>query len=378
MNKKNPRILLGVTDDFSLRLLKGLPERLSEQGWEVHVVANGGQYADAYQSTEVTLHKIIMARKPSPFADLRALRAWARLIKELAPDLVLVGTPKAALLGTLASWLRRVPRRIYHLRGLRLETIQGLPRIFYWGVERLTLLLSTRAIAVSSSLRQKVTRLKLVDEEKITVLGPGSSNGVDTDHFKPSTNSKSFELPELLNGVPVIGFVGRITKDKGSEELAAASHLLYDAGVEHQLLIVGPNEGDDAINALSRYALGNPPVYTGVVNDTAPYYGLMDVLCLPTHREGFPNVVLEAGASGVATVTTDATGAVDSVIEGLTGKKVRVGDEVGLARVLQHLLTSPQERKRLGTNARQYVEKHFAQEVIQNELIAFLCGQEPA
>lgn len=376
MNENKPRIIVGVTDDFSLRLLKGLPERMSQEGWDVHIVANGGQYADEYQSDKVTLHKIAMAREPSLFTDLRALRAWIALIKDLAPDIVFVGTPKASLLGMLGAWIRRVPHRIYHLRGLRLETIHGIPRIFYWSIEKFVLLMSTRTIAVSSSLRRKVICLKLTSPNKIVVLGPGSSNGVDTRHFKPSTNKTTRELAGLRQNVPVIGFVGRVTKDKGSEELAAASRILYDAGVEHQLLIVGPNEGDQALNTLSRYARETPPIYTGVVNDTAPYYALMDVLCLPTHREGFPNVVLEAGASGIATVTTHATGAVDSVVDGVTGRKVEVGDAAGLAEVLEYLLMNLPERQELGINARNHIEKHFAQEVIQTELLGFLASQD--
>src|SRR5699024_11134713 len=128
---------------------------------------------------------IAMEREPSPQADLRALRSWIVLLKELSPDIVFVGTPKAGLLGIMAAWLSKVPRRVYHLRGLRLESASGLARTVYWLLEKLAFLVSTEAIAVSPSLRQRVIDLKLVRSGKIVVLEQGSSNGVDITHFDP-------------------------------------------------------------------------------------------------------------------------------------------------------------------------------------------------
>lgn len=377
MSKSSQRIVLGVTHARSLKLMRGLPERLADEGWDVHIVSDDGPEAEVYDHPHITLHSIAMERKPSLRADLRALRSWTALLKKLAPDVVFVGTPKAALLGVIGAWLSNVPRRVYHLRGLRLESAKGVARKVYWLLEKLAFRLATEAIAVSSSLRQRVIDLKLVRPGKIVVLGQGSSNGVDITHFEPRDKStiSSHDL-NLRDGVPIIGFVGRFTKDKGSHELTEASRLLHRRGVDHQVLIVGSEEDDGAVVKMNHVDSNSLPIVTGRVRDTAPYYQLMDLLCLPSHREGFPNVVLEAGASGIATVTTDATGAVDSVVDEVTGRLVEVGDIEELANVLADLIANPQEREQLGLAARHRIEKNFTRETIQNELSIFLANMQ--
>lgn len=204
-----PRILLGVTVAKSLILMQGLPRILIESGWDVHVVSNPGAELDQLSAEGITVHPIVMAREPSPFQDLRSLRAWSRLIRSVHPDVVFTGTPKAGLLGMLAAKLRRVPVRIYHLRGLRMETSTGWRRHVYALVERLAIASATETLAVSKSLRDEVARLGLARPTRMVVLGEGSSNGVDTDRFAPG--GPSSELARRLGideSLPVIGYVG--------------------------------------------------------------------------------------------------------------------------------------------------------------------------
>lgn len=377
-----PRILLGVTADISIGLMKGFPEYLVKQGWDVHVVSSPGpSLQNLSEMPGVTAHPLPMAREISLFADLRSLVAWIRLLVRVRPDMISIGTPKAGLLGGLAGLFASVPVRIYLLRGLRFETASGLQRRILLAVERLTIAVSHTVLAVSFSLRQRTIDLELVKREKIVVLGAGSSNGVDVARFNRAnfTKKEIADLSEhlgLLRGVPVIGFVGRLTADKGLNVLAKACSILTRNGVDHQLLIVG--SVDDESGRVSLDLLqnaGRPPVVTGHVSEPAIYYRLMDLLCLPTFREGFPNVILEAGASSLPSVTTDATGAVDSTIHEETGLIVPKGDSEALAASLRRLLTNEVEAREMGKNAHDFVSTNFERAEVWAIFENFLSAQ---
>jgi len=379
-----PKVLLGVTADISLRLMRGFPQYLVEHGWDVHVVSSPGPLLqDLSEIPGVTAHPLSMTREVSLVADLRSLVAWIRLLVRVRPDVISIGTPKAGLLGGLAGLFAGVPVRIYLLRGLRFETTSGLQRRILFAVERLSVAASHIVLAVSFSLRQRAIELSMVKPEKIVVLGAGSSNGVDVATFDRTnfTEEEIADLSErlgLLRGVPVIGFVGRLTADKGLHVLAEACSILTQNGVDHQLLIVGSVDGESGRASLDRLQnAGRPAVVTGHVSEPAIYYQLMDLLCLPTLREGFPNVILEAGASSLPSVTTDATGAVDSTIHEETGLIVPKGDSEALAASLKRLLTNKMETFKMGNNARDFVRANFQRADVWAILEKFFSEQSP-
>ncbi|KRC49310.1 hypothetical protein ASE16_11155 [Leifsonia sp. Root227] len=370
MTARRPRIVLGVTVDLSLRLMAGFPQFLADRGWDVHVVCSPGARLDALNGADgVTVHPLTMAREPSPLSDLRSLIAWVRLLRRLRPDVISVGTPKAGLLGGIAGRLTKVPGRVYMLRGLRLETSTGVSRRIFTFLERLTIRSATKTLAVSASLASRAVELKLASPDAITVLGDGSSNGIDVDAFErslPSPDTLDRLRAELVlsTETPVVGFVGRLTEDKGLLVLSAAVERLANQGTAFQLLIVGGVEGDASVADLIPPSPGITTVTTGFVNDPERYYALMDVLCLPTLREGFPNVVLEAAAAGVPTVTTTATGAVDSVVDGQTGIVVPAGDADALADGLRRLIADQALRQRFGAAAKLRARERFDRSVV--------------
>lgn len=362
-----PRILLGVTADLSLTLMRGFPEYLRDQGWDVHVVSNPGPALTALGTVKgITTHAVTMARRPSPIQDLHSLVTWCRTLRRVRPDVMSVGTPKAGLLGGTAGFLTRVPRRIYLLRGLRLETSSGIQRHIFSVLEGLSMNVAHEVVSVSESLRRRVIGLGLVPASKVLVLGHGSSNGVDVaafsaGSFEPGEIAALADSLNMVSAVPVIGFVGRLSTDKGLKVLAEARKILNQRGVDHQLLIVGGiDEGEDDSLLDKIRSPGRDIIGTGYVNDTRPYFQLMDILCLPTYREGFPNVVLESAAAGIPAVTTDATGAIDSVVSGSTGLIVGVGSATELADALQTLILDPSLRADMGAAARRHVSENFS------------------
>lgn len=312
----------------------------------------------------VDAHVISLEREPSPIADLRGLVQLITLMRRLRPYRVVYGTPKATLLAGLAARICRVPVRIQVLHCLRLETTSGLFRRFLLMTERLALALSTHTVAVSHGLRTRLAELG-VDVARVDVIGKGSVVGVDGQRARRIGEDAALrrEQRRVLGVRPdelVVGFVGRVTRDKGIEELVRAVAALRDEGLPLRLALIGPDEGTDALDADVRGLLGTPWVTsTGNLTDPAEVFAAFDVFCLPSHREGLPTVVLEAWATGIPVVVSDCTGIRDLVVDGQTGVVVPTGDHCALAAGLRGVLGDEALGARLRAAGRDEVEQHF-------------------
>jgi glycosyltransferase involved in cell wall biosynthesis len=360
-----PTMVVGVTNQESCLILGARLRVLRRAGFRVVLVCSPGPLVDSTAaSAGVERANIPMRRTIAPAADPLALfRLWWVLGK-CKPDLVEFGTPKAGLLGTLAAWLRGVPRRVYMLRGLKLERSSGFKRWILLGAERIACACAHVVLCNSASLRVEALALRLAPAAKLLVLGEGSSNGVDVARFSPGPTDirEKFDIPREA---PVVGFVGRFTRDKGLPELMEAFDLILLAEPATHLLLVGWfDASEDALDAgLCDRILSHPRIHcTGFVADTAPYYRSMDVMVLPTWREGFPNAVLEAAATGIPVVTTESTGARDAVVAEVTGLLIPPGYPEAIYESVIKLLRDPERRLRMGRAARAWVTEHYSEE----------------
>lgn len=363
MLQRRPHILVGVTSAQTCLVLRGRARALRDAGFTVSLLSAPGEMLEETARTEqVDAFAIPMERGMSPFHDAVAfVRIWC-LLRRLKPDLVELSTPKAALLGLVAARFCGVPVRIYLLRGLKLETSRGLRRILLLWAERIASGSADLVVCNSRSLRNKALAMGIARPSKLVLLGEGSSNGVNLARFAPGKTSVRKELG-IPHDAPVVGFSGRLTADKGLPELLEAFAVVLRHVPDAYLLLVGWfDAAEDALEVGIRARIeGHPRVLcTGFVEDTALYYRAMDVMVHPSWREGFPNVVLEASASGVPVIATHCTGSSDAVIPEVTGLLVPIGSPEAISEAVLNLLGDPDLRKRMSAAARTWVAENYS------------------
>lgn len=350
-----------VTVPATLSLMQGQLEFMAGAGFDVHVIAAfGAAAARAAPGTGVTYHSVPMSRRLEPLADSRALLRVIGLLARLRPDIVQAGTPKAGLLGMVASRVLGTGVRIYHVRGLaHMAGKRGRALVAAAG-ERASCRLATHVLCVSESVRHSLVEDGFCAASKAHVLLRGGSNGVDAEErFDPTRLAADRERIRGSLDIPhtsrVIGFVGRLVRDKGLVELAAAWRVLRDRFPDCVLLLVGPFEDEDPLPADTRSFLEADPRVRITKTDwgqAAPLYAAMDVLAFPSHREGFPNVPLEAGAMGLPVVAARVIGSVDAVLHDVTGLLVAPRSSIALADALGLVLEDRDLARRLGAEGR--------------------------
>ena len=369
MKENKKRILYMVTVPFSAHIFfPGQLQFLRENGYEVHLAAAPSPEEELRRIASqegIEAHFVPLEREIALKRDLLGLFSTWQLMRQLRPNIVNLGTPKAGLIGGLAAAVSGVPIRIYTLHGLRLETARGPKRYILLWMERLACACAHQVICVSPSLRKRAIQLHLLPAHKAIVLKQGSCNGIDAQKFSlPDSKREIIQLREKLKipeAAQVVGFVGRLVRDKGITELVSAFEQLYSKDSKLYLLLLGDYEEGDPVSFGVRDIVRTHPniITTGFVQDTSLYYQLMDVLAFPTYREGFGNVALEAGATGVPVVASNATGAIDAVIDGVSGLTVPVKNTNALSAALNHILQNKHLAHQLGEGGRQRVLQDF-------------------
>lgn len=358
-----------VTVSKSISLMEGQVEFLNKNHYDVHLVSSKGNELSKYNQLKV--HPIKMFREISLINDFKSLINMIILFTKEKPIIINSGTPKAGLIGTLAGFITKRPVRIYTVRGLRLETVSGIKYKILYTMEKLAMLCATDVIAISDSLKDKIIDLGLVKEGKVRVLGRGSSNGLNLEKFDLKANKIDGKIKGKIKNKFVIGFVGRITKDKGISELLEAFRKINEKHDECILLIIGSIETGDPVPSqdLNFIKESHQIIHIDHVNNPINYYNNMSVLVFPTHREGFGNVSIEAQALEVPVITYDVTGAKDTVLHNKTGFIVPKEDSNAIFDKLSYFYQNEDKRTEFGQNGRKWVFENFSNETIWKELL---------
>lgn len=345
---------------------------LKELGYEITCIASPGKLPSEVEKVGLSFKEVKIEREISILKDLKTLAALCQLFWNENPDIVHSGTPKAGLLCALASYLTRVPIRVHTFTGQRWATISGTQKKILIFLDWLLVRLNTSCYADSHSQVAFLEKAGIAPIGKVRCLRYGSLGGVDSKRF--STVTKSMSLLKkygIQQTDKIILFVGRIHPDKGIEELYSAFKILAEVRTNLKLLLVGDfeNFNNPRLQFLKKQLeLDDRVILTGFQNNVAQFYKLGYVLCLPSHREGFGTVVIEAAASGLPTVGSRIPGLIDAVVDQETGLLAELKNVHSLVEKLALILDNPDFRERLAQNAETRAKRDFSPTDIAGEL----------
>jgi len=375
--RKKSKICIITTVDSSLYVL--FPDffpLLIEKGFGVVGICAEGPWVEKIRNQGIKVIIVPMTRGFTPWQDLKCLWKLYRIFKSERFDLIHYSTPKAALLAAIAGRFAHCPVLLYTLRGLGYTAFGGLKRLVGKFCEKIACRYADHIIIISTSLMQEAVKENLVAADAVEVLGAGSSKGVDLDRFQLNETrlANAQKIKQSLgigNDDLIIGYAGRLTKEKGIVELVNAFTLLRKTHPNLHLLLMGHT---DQRNPLSQETLEllHKSEYIHVITfqDNIPdYLAAMDILVLPSYREGFGNTLIEASAMQVPVVATDIPGCRDAVVNGKTGLLVKPQDITSLAKALNELIEERAKRIALGKNGEKWVRKNFDRDLVWAKLI---------
>ncbi|MCZ2478021.1 glycosyltransferase family 4 protein [Aquirufa antheringensis] len=351
-------------------------EYFQKKGDKIFVACSfSKELIDFCESKNVVFLSIPVVRGINPLMDIYALFKLFLFVKKHNISVVVGHTPKGGLLGMLVGYICGVHRKFYFRHGLMFETSRGFKRFILLQIERFTGFLADKVICVSRSILKNSNGLKLSEFHKNILLNYGTCNGIDAlEKFNPEiANQDKVDQLRISLGIEdsdfVVGFVGRLVNDKGISELVDAWKLIIKDFSKVKLLLVGPFESRDGLSeACIKFIRDeNTIVHVDYTNDPAIYYCLMNLFILPSFREGFPTVVLEASAMKLPVITTRKTGCVDSIEENITGVFCEI-EPISIYDAISKFINDKSRIESFGNFGRKRVLEDFSQEVIWNDL----------
>ena len=322
----------------------------------------------------VRVRHIDIARKIAPWEDLRALFQLLRCFREIRPASVHSLTPKAGLLAMLAGLLAGVPWRFHTFTGQVWANKTGVGKLLLKGIDRLIVLCASQVFADSASQCRFLETERVVRRDGVTVLGQGSVSGVDLARFRPDPAARAALRTEtgVADAVPVFLFVGRLVRDKGVFDLVKAFATLNTRHGQWELWMVGPDEEGLQISLQAEgERLGARLRWFGPTPTPERYMAAADVFVLPSYREGFGSVVIEAAARGIPTIAYRIDGVADAIIENHTGCFVAKGNIEELAQAMERLGSDPEMLSDLGEAAHRRAVEDYSSSTVSAAWLAF-------
>ncbi len=370
------RVARVATIPLSFLVYKKMYELMSDMGCEFTFISSSGEEVEALEKIPRAQHQCIeIKRGLSPLRDLAAVWRLFRLFRQQKFDIIHSHTPKAGLVVALAGLLAGTPIRLHTFTGQRWATLKGLTKQFLVLCDKIVAGLNTHCFADSPSQVEFLIQSGIGDIEKLSCIHRGSFGGVDFNRF--DVHRHSDRAPKRLEiGCPqdsiVLIFLGRLVKDKGIVELLTAFKNLHAENESLALLLVGPYEPDlDPLPKSSHELIAShPSIFSlGMKSDPEHYLGMSDILCLPSYREGFGTVVLEAAALGLPSIGTDIVGLKDAIVDGVTGLLCECRSTRDLEAKLKVLIHDEALRREMGNAAHERTRRSFDSQVLSEKTV---------
>jgi glycosyltransferase involved in cell wall biosynthesis len=356
------------------KLLEG-QLRFMNEFYEVIAVSSENEYLERIgQKENVSTFHIEMTRKITPIQDVISVVKMYFFLKKTKPFIVHTHTPKAGIVGMLAAKLAGVPHRLHTVAGLPLLEATGIKRKVLDFVEKLTYSSATKVYPNSMALHDIIQQNNYCSPAKLKVIGNGSSNGIDTNyfdksHFSAMQNNALKNKLGITTSDFVFIFVGRIVADKGINELVAAFSTLQNEITNVKLLLVGPFE--EELNPLQPETMNEIQANSSIIsvgyqNDVRP---ISNTLVFPSYREGFPNVVMQAGAMDLPCIVSNINGCNEIIIEGENGTIIPVKDKNALFNAMKNYAQNDIVIQEYTQNARPLIISRYEQNVVWDAIL---------
>ena len=375
------KLIRVTTSDISLdSLIKGQLKFLSSEFEVIGVSNNTGVLAMVGEREGIRTIEVPMHREISLFSDIKCLWLLYRLFRKEKPDIVHANTPKGSMLSMIASKLASVPHRLYTVTGLRYQGTNGLFRTLLMTMERISCYCATKVIPEGEGVKKTLLEDNITSKE-MHIIHNGNINGIDTEYFNPDLFNRDRSNNKLYTGNKkdirrdlnlkeddfVFIFIGRIVRDKGMNELTVCMKRFKAEKKNVKLLLVGRFESKlDPLDADNEEFLRSDPNihFLGYQNDVRPFFVAADVLVFPSYREGFPNVVLQAGAMGIPAIVTNINGCNEIIKEDFNGKIFSSKDVNALYEKMNWCLNNKNRVKDMASQSRKMIVDRYRQEEV--------------